>query len=51
VATFTVIELIEQVFRNKENMHKGLCDIMGRQESFETEGEDLNAHLTVLFTI
>lgn len=50
ISHFIVMVLIEQIFMNKENMHKGLGDMIETREGLELEGEDLNGHLTVLFT-
>lgn len=46
-----MVVLVEQIAINRENKHKRLRGIVERQQGLETEGEDPNPHLTVLFTI
>lgn len=46
-----MVVLVEQIAINKKSKHKWLCGIVEREQGLETEGEDPNPHLTVLFTI
>ena len=46
-----MVALVEQIAINKENKHKRLRGTVEREQGLETEGEDPNPHLTVLFTI